>query len=194
MRTAKNAPERAVGSKYTRTALDNMWALRRVDGRSGGCVVLASVRHEPPEGRERLSALAGAALAALAVGTAPDQYRFRPSRYATTRVSLRAYLDRGIPGQRRCPIVWSFCGGVDDNSPGLLDANCTQLSSTRLSARQRRDGGWSPLVTRRVFADLECALVCSGVLVTKRADARDRARVTGMRRVLVMACAGSFAG
>ena len=125
-------------SEDTRTALDNMWALQQTTGDQAGAWSWLRFGLSPWEGGD--SQYYGAALAALAVGTAPDRYR------ATVAIQdhlelLRAYLDREYsrqPLSNRVVLLWA-----STKLPGLLGHELQKSLVDEIVGAQQRDGGWS---------------------------------------------------
>ena len=125
-------------SEDTRTALDNMWALQQTTGDQAGAWSWLRFGLSPWEGRD--SQYYGAALAALAVGTAPDQYRSTVAIQDHLEL-LRAYLDREYsrqPLSNRVVLLWA-----STSLPGLLGHELQQSLVDEIIGAQRRDGGWS---------------------------------------------------
>ena len=94
--------------------------------------------YEPWESTE--SAYYGAALAALAVGTAPGAYASAPEIQEPLQ-SLRDYLRLGIERQglfNQLTVVWA-----STTLPGLLTPVERQAILDTAVSRQKADGGWS---------------------------------------------------
>ena len=125
-------------SDNTRTALDNMWALQQTTGDRAGAWLWLQFGLSPWE--EQDSPYYGAALAALAVGAAPENYR------ATVAVQdhlelLRAYLDRDYarqPLSNRVVVLWA-----STTLPGLLGRDAQRSLISEILGEQQSDGGWS---------------------------------------------------
>jgi squalene-hopene/tetraprenyl-beta-curcumene cyclase len=125
-------------SEETRTALDNMWALQKTRGEDAGAWPWLQFGLSPWEGRD--SPYYGAALAALAVGTAPEHYRSRATIQDNLKL-LRAYLDREFPRQplaNRVVLLWA-----STKLSGLLEKEREKSLVNEILDEQRSDGGWS---------------------------------------------------
>src|SRR5580698_1124695 len=143
-------------SATTRTAFDNAWALQSTSGPTAGAWVWQNFHYTPWESPE--SEYHGAALMAVAVGRAPDNYRNDP-KIAANLSALTSYLNSHYEAQpllNKVVALWAskwFPGAMTETERArLLDD---------LYARQRAEGGWSladlgtwrrvdntPLVTR----------------------------------------------
>jgi squalene-hopene/tetraprenyl-beta-curcumene cyclase len=131
-----DAPEQKL-SPDTETAFRNMWALQRSEGEAKGSWAWLSFEMEPWEAND--SAYYGAALAAIAVGTAPENYRTRPEIQPQLSL-LRVYLNRESKKQspiNRVVLLWA---GV--KLPGLVDAETRTAIINEIRNEQRSDGGW----------------------------------------------------
>jgi squalene-hopene/tetraprenyl-beta-curcumene cyclase len=125
-------------SEDTRTALDNMWALQQTTGDQAGAWPWLQLGLSPWEGRD--SQYYGAALAALAVGTAPEHYRSSATIQHNVEL-LRSYLDREYPNQslsNRVVLLWA-----STKLSGLLEKEREKSLVTEILGEQRSDGGWS---------------------------------------------------
>ena len=94
----------------TRLAFSNLWALQMRTGDLTGAWAWLSFRLEPWEGAE--SAYFGAALAAVAVGTAPDGYASGPGHSGQVKL-LRGYLSKQLERQptfNRLMLLWASAG------------------------------------------------------------------------------------
>ena len=104
-------------SNPTRIAFDNMWALQETAGEERGAWAWLQFELEPWEAED--SQYYGATLAAIAVGTAPENYRLSPE--IQNRVTmLRDYLNREYATQstmNRVALLWASA-----KLPGLLDS------------------------------------------------------------------------
>lgn len=122
----------------TRTALDNMWALQQTTGDQAGAWPWLQFGLSPWEGRD--SQYYGAALAALAVGTAPENYR-SSAAIQNNLERLRAYLDREYRKQslsNRVVLLWA-----STKLPGLLEKEREESLINDILGEQQSDGGWS---------------------------------------------------
>jgi hypothetical protein len=125
-------------SEDTPAALDNMWAGQETTGDQAGAWPWLQFGLSPWEGRD--SQYYGAALAALAVGTAPEHYRSSPAIQDNIE-RLRSYLDREYPRQplyNRVVLLWA-----STKWPGLLERGREESLLTEILGEQRSDGGWS---------------------------------------------------
>jgi squalene-hopene/tetraprenyl-beta-curcumene cyclase len=132
-------------SEDTRSALDNMWALQQATGDKKGSWLWLRFGLEPWEGKD--SQYYGATLAALATGTAPENYRSNPE-IQTNLELLREYLDREYATQSladRVVLLWA-----STRLPGLLAPEQQKSIVNEVLSRQQADGGWSlsPLARR----------------------------------------------
>jgi len=120
-----------------RTAFDHMWALQETRGDAAGAWPWLRFGLEPWEGRD--SNYFGAALAALAVGDAPEHYRTLPEVQPHLD-RLREFLERGYAAQ---PLLnRSVLLGVSAKLPGFVAFDRAALVDD-LRAAQASDGGWS---------------------------------------------------
>ena len=119
-------------------AFDNLWALQRTDGADEGAWPWLHFNLAPWETDE--GPYHGAALAAVAVGLAPDGYRARPE-IRDNVARLGRYLRRRLDAQppfNRAMALWAS-GGL----PNLLAGAQRQALVDELAGLQRKDGGWS---------------------------------------------------
>jgi len=125
-------------SDVTRAAFDAMWTLQVPSGPKGGAWVWLNFHYSPWEADE--SQYWGAAMAAIAVGTAPDNYRDEPTIQPKLEI-LRGYLKRTYAAQplvNQVALLWA-----SSRLPGLItDSEKAALSDALLAARNS-DGGWS---------------------------------------------------
>lgn len=122
----------------TRMALDDMWALQRQRGDEAGAWSWLDFGLAPWESPD--AQYYGAALAALAVGVAPEQYRSDPRVQDHLRL-LHDYLERHYAAQslhHRLVLLWA-----STKLPGLLDADRRQSLIREMLLAQNADGGWS---------------------------------------------------
>jgi squalene-hopene/tetraprenyl-beta-curcumene cyclase len=124
-------------SATTRKAFDNMWALQTTEGDGKGAWPWLQFNMEPWEAKD--SQYYGAALAAIAVGTAPEQYSSTPDVQSRI-VALREYLSRKFATQstmNRATLLWASA-----KLPGLLDQERRQSIVAEITSQQQSDGGW----------------------------------------------------
>lgn len=126
----------------TVTAFQNMWALQDKNGPDRGSWSWLRFGMEPWEAND--SRYYGAALAALAVGVAPENYRSRPE-VKPLLASLSDYLNREFAGQstaNHLVLLWAAT-----KVSGLIDADRQRAIVSEARKTQRSDGGWalSPL-------------------------------------------------
>jgi squalene-hopene/tetraprenyl-beta-curcumene cyclase len=122
----------------TQQAFDNFWALQFTAGDMKGAWAWLNFHNEPWEASG--SPYFGAALAAVAIGTAPGDYATRADIQDRTK-SLRDYLRRGIESEslfNRLMALWA-CGKL----PGLLEAGPRQAIVDAAFGKQQEDGGWT---------------------------------------------------
>ena len=121
-----------------RAALENMWAEQQTTGKQKGAWQWLRFANEPWEADD--SDFYGATLAAIAVGTAPGNYRARPEIQNNLKM-LREYLNRESATQttiNRAVLLWASA-----KLPGLLDPRQQKAIIDELLAKQQADGGWS---------------------------------------------------
>jgi squalene-hopene/tetraprenyl-beta-curcumene cyclase len=121
----------------TRTAFDNMWALQQTSGDNRGAWVWLQFDQEPWEAND--SAYYGAALAAIAVGTAPGNYA-TTHEIGENLKRLREYLNRESAAQS--PINRVFLLWASTKLPGLLAPEQREAIIKEILSKQRADGGW----------------------------------------------------
>ena len=122
----------------TRLAFANLWALQMRTGDLSGAWAWLSFRLEPWEGVE--SAYFGAALAAVAVGTAPDGYASGADVQDQIKL-LRGYLSKQLERQptfNRLMLLWASAGITGLITPEQRDALVAEVFG-----KQQADGGWS---------------------------------------------------
>ncbi len=125
-------------SADTRTALDNMWAEQQTNGNKKGSWSWLRFANEPWEADD--SDFYGATLAAVAVGTAPGNYRASPEIQGSLKM-LREYLNRESAAQttiNRVVLLWASA-----KVPGLLDPQQQKAIIDEVLGKQQPDGGWS---------------------------------------------------
>ena len=122
----------------TQAAFANMWALQQTTGDRDGAWPWLQFDLSPWEARD--SPYYGAALAALAVGTAPGNYR-STAAIRNNLERLRGYLDREYPKQslaNRVVLLWA-----STKLSGLLEKEREESLIHEILGEQQRDGGWS---------------------------------------------------
>jgi squalene-hopene/tetraprenyl-beta-curcumene cyclase len=124
-------------SDDTRTAFDNMWELQQTSGDNRGAWFWLQFDQEPWEAND--SAYYGAALAAIAVGTAPGNYATNPEIGEDLK-RLREYLNRERAAQS--PINRVFLLWASTKLPGLLGPEQREAIIKEILSKQRADGGW----------------------------------------------------
>lgn len=125
-------------SNDTRTAFDNMWAEQQTTGVKKGAWLWLRFNNEPWEADD--SGYFGAALAAVAIGTAPGNYRSAPEIQNNIKM-LREYLNREYSTQtpiNRAALPWAAA-----KMPGLIEPDVKKAIISELLEKQRSDGGWS---------------------------------------------------
>jgi hypothetical protein len=122
----------------TRAAFNNMWALQRVSGDARGSWPWLNFGLRPWEAEG--SSYFGAALAAVAVGTAPVPYRSTPEVQDRIR-ALTSYLDSDYSTQSSLNstlLLWASAVWRD-----LITRTRQERLVTKILDDQRNDGGWS---------------------------------------------------
>lgn len=125
-------------SEDTTSAFDHMWAEQHKSGDNAGAWSWLDFELSPWEVSD--AQYYGAALAALAVGLAPEDYRSHPQVQDHLRL-LRGYLTRNYPVQslhHRVVLLWA-----STKLPGLLDVGQQQALVAEVLRAQNADGGWS---------------------------------------------------
>jgi len=121
-----------------RTALESMWALQQTSGDQTGAWAWLQFGLRPWEASD--SQYYGAALAALAVGTAPDNYRSTPAVQKHVAL-LRDYLNREYTKQslaNRLVVLWA-----STKWPDLVEPERRKSVISETLDEQQADGGWS---------------------------------------------------
>jgi squalene-hopene/tetraprenyl-beta-curcumene cyclase len=124
-------------SDVTRAAFSNMWATQQTEGNGKGAWSWLQFGMEPFEASD--SQYYGAALAAIAVGSAPENYRSAPGIQQKFGI-LRAYLDREYESQstiNHAVLLWASM-----KLPGLIEADRQRAIIKEISNAQQPDGGW----------------------------------------------------
>ncbi len=125
-------------SADTRDAFADMWALQETTGDAAGAWAWLNFGLQPWEVQD--AQYYGAAMAALAVGIAPENYRSTP-QIQTSLQRLREYLDRHYstqPLHQRLALLWAGTA-----LPGLVDPGRRQSIIDEALHAQNWDGGWS---------------------------------------------------
>ena len=125
-------------SKTAERAFDHLWALQQTSGQAEGAWPWLHFNLAPWESDE--GTYHGAALAAVAVGLAPDEYLARPEIHDHV-ARLRDYLRRRVdaePPFTRVMAVWA-----ETALPGTLTFAQQAAIIDDVVGRQRPDGGWS---------------------------------------------------
>ena len=124
-------------SDVTQAAFRNMWTAQQTQGSGKGAWPWLQFGMEPWEASD--SQYYGAALAAIAVGTAPENYRSTPEIQENIG-RLRDYLNREYDKQstiNHAVLLWASA-----RLPGLVEADRQQSIIREISNEQRSDGGW----------------------------------------------------
>lgn len=125
-------------SNDSREAFQNLWALQEKTGENKGAWSWLNFHNAPWEADD--SPYYGAALAAIAVGTAPNGYRSTPE-IQDNLMLLREYLDQKC--ERQSPINRVVLLWASTKLPGLLKAERQESIIEEALSRQKEDGGWS---------------------------------------------------
>jgi hypothetical protein len=139
-------------SEDSRLALENMWSLQQTTGDLKGAWFWLQFDHEPFEAHD--SKYYGAALAAVAVGTAGENYRSQPSIQDKLAL-LREYLNREYPKQsliNQVVLLWASA-----RWPGLLTADRRSSIINDAVSAQQSDGGWNLASLSWTWKDLSPA-------------------------------------
>jgi squalene-hopene/tetraprenyl-beta-curcumene cyclase len=115
-----------------------MWAQQLKQGEKAGAWPWFSLGNEPWEAPD--SQYWGATLAAIAIGTAPREYRTAPKIQDNLNL-LKGYLRQGQSDQsllNRLSLLWA-----STKLPGLLSPDQQRSIVKEVLTRQRPDGGWS---------------------------------------------------
>jgi len=124
-------------SADTRLALDNMWEEQLKTGEARGAWSWLQFHNSPWEGDSQYY---GAALAALAVGSAPGNYQSAPEIQDNMKL-LREYLARERESQiliDRVMLLWA-----STKAPGLLAPTQQKSIMDDALSKQQADGGFS---------------------------------------------------
>ena len=121
----------------TRAAFENMWALQQVKGNNAGSWPWLQFNQEPWEAND--SGYYGAALAAMAVGIAPEDYATTPEIQDNLK-RLREYLTRESAQQSTLNRVFFLWAST--KLPGLLGPEQQKAIVKEMLSKQQPDGGW----------------------------------------------------
>jgi squalene-hopene/tetraprenyl-beta-curcumene cyclase len=135
-------------STDTRTAFGNLWALQQTTGANKGAWLWQVFDLNPWEGN--ISAYYGATIAAIAVGTAPENYRSTPEIQNNVKM-LSDYLEREYSSQpliNRVSLLWASA-----RLPGLLTPERQKSITEDVLSKQQADGGWSLFPLARTWRD-----------------------------------------
>jgi hypothetical protein len=122
----------------TAKAFDAMWSTQEQTGDKAGAWIWQNFHFSPWEAPE--SEYYGAALAAVAAGIAPGNYRDNPKIQGNLTL-LRSYLRREAPNQpliNRVALLWA-----SSRLSGLMTGQEREALANELEAKQHSDGGWS---------------------------------------------------
>jgi squalene-hopene/tetraprenyl-beta-curcumene cyclase len=134
--------DRSSPSAATRQAFAHLWQTQRTAGDRKGSWEWLDFG-EPPWGSKE-ARYVGAALAAIAVGTAPGYHTAGADADAEAGVRLlRGYLKDQFPRQNLHNRIWGLWAATQ--LEGILTRAEQKETSDRLLARQQADGGWSLL-------------------------------------------------
>jgi hypothetical protein len=146
---ASNDAQSGKLSDDTRAAFNNLWALQQTAGANKGAWLWQLFDLNPWEGN--ISPYYGATIAAIAVGSAPENYRATPEIQNNLKM-LREYLDREYFSQplvNRVTLLWA-----STKLPGLLTADRQKSITEDVLSKQQADGGWSLFPLARTWHDL----------------------------------------
>ena len=130
--------EQSTLSDDSRQALANMWALQFKAGDRAGAWAWLNFHYEPWEADD--SPFFGAALAAVAVGTAPGDYAKRPEIQDNV-AALRTFLQKHVDGEILFNQVMAMWASA--KLGGVVDGPRAHAIFAALIEKQQADGGWS---------------------------------------------------
>jgi len=145
---ASNDAQTGKLSADTRIAFGNLWALQQTTGENKGTWLWQNFDLNPWEGN--ISPYYGATLAAIAVGTAPENYRSVPEIQNNLKM-LRDYLEREYAAQptiNRLTLLWASV-----KLPGLLSLARQKSIIDEVLSKQQADGGWSFFPLAKTWRD-----------------------------------------
>ncbi|HXP61566.1 MAG TPA: prenyltransferase/squalene oxidase repeat-containing protein [Dongiaceae bacterium] len=132
---ADTRQDRRVSSAPTRKALEELWKEQRADGAWNWL----DTGLEPYESTD--SVYYGAALAAMAVGTAAGYSGDGGQTVSTGLAKLRSYAKANYPEQNLHSRTWMLLAST--RLAGLLSRDQADALKTDLQNKQNTDGGWS---------------------------------------------------
>ena len=121
-----------------RQAFDQLWALQKADGPLKGAWQWFAADLDPWETPAQIPY--GAALGALAIGSAPASIRDTPDAQARIR-SLVAYLNDDLQSRAlhaRLAMLWA-----STKLPQVMDDRTRRATIDEILAKQQADGGWT---------------------------------------------------
>jgi len=119
-------------------AFDRMWSLQIHDGKSKGAWDWYSLNLDPWETPD--SVFYGAALAAIATGSVPADYRARPEvrEHVAALIAFLQTEQAAQPLHNRLMLVWA-----STKLPGVLTDAKRAAIADEISRKQQPDGGWT---------------------------------------------------
>jgi hypothetical protein len=127
-------------SELTRRAFENLWKVQTRTGNDKGSWDWLDFGLEPWESKH--ARYFGAALAAVAVGTAPGYYAKGDDAALDANVDLlRGYLKAGFAGQNLYNRAWALWASAKFD--GVLTKEEQKKVVDQLLEKQQADGGWS---------------------------------------------------
>ncbi len=141
-------------SEETREAFAHLWKMQQSDGAQRGAWLWQLFDLNPWEGN--ISPYNGAAMAAIAVGMAPENYR-ATQEIQKNLEGLRDYLNRESSSQpllNRMMLLWASA-----KWQGLLTAERQKEITTEILKAQKPDGGWSLFPLAKTWKDLSPSAV-----------------------------------
>jgi squalene-hopene/tetraprenyl-beta-curcumene cyclase len=131
---------RTAPAETTSKAFAILWQTQAADGPAKGSWDWLNFGFEPWESTG--GRYYGAALAAIAVATAPGYYSPSVDAGVDAKVDLlRSFLRQGVAGQNLYNRAWALWAA--SSMDGILTADQRKEIISQLLAKQRADGGWS---------------------------------------------------
>jgi squalene-hopene/tetraprenyl-beta-curcumene cyclase len=124
-------------SEITRSAFANMWASQLTEGDAKGSWPWLRFGMDPWEGND--SQYYGAALAAVAIGIAPEDYHSGAEIHDNVKL-LRDYLNENYRSQsvmNRVALLWAA-----SKLPGFISRERQRAINQEITDAQHSDGGW----------------------------------------------------